>query len=39
MAAMAYVPVGNSPEECTEFFKAEMAKWSQVIKAAGIRAD
>jgi len=39
MAAMAYVPVGNSPEECTEFFKAEMAKWSKVIKAAGIRAD
>jgi len=39
MAAMAYVPVGNSPEECTEFFKAEIAKWSQVIKAAGIRAD
>jgi len=39
LAAMAYVPVGNSPEECTEFFKAEMAKWSKVIKDAGLRAD
>jgi tripartite-type tricarboxylate transporter receptor subunit TctC len=38
-AAMAYVPIGNSPQECTEFFKAEMAKWSKVIKAAGLRAD
>jgi tripartite-type tricarboxylate transporter receptor subunit TctC len=38
-AAMAYVPIGNSPEECTEFFKAEMAKWSKVIKAAGLRAE
>jgi tripartite-type tricarboxylate transporter receptor subunit TctC len=39
LAAMAYEPIGNSPEECTEFFKAEMAKWSKVIKAAGLRAD
>jgi len=39
LAAMAYVPVGNSPEECTAFFKAEMAKWSKVIKDAGLRAD
>jgi tripartite-type tricarboxylate transporter receptor subunit TctC len=38
-AAMAYVPIGNSPAECTEFFKAEMAKWSKVIKAAGLRAE
>jgi tripartite-type tricarboxylate transporter receptor subunit TctC len=38
-AAMAYEPIGNSPEECTAFFRAEMAKWSQVIKAAGLRAD
>jgi tripartite-type tricarboxylate transporter receptor subunit TctC len=37
LAAIAYDPIGNSPEECTEFFKAEMAKWSKVIKEAGIK--
>jgi tripartite-type tricarboxylate transporter receptor subunit TctC len=39
LAAMAYVPIGNSPDDCTAFFKSEMAIWSKVIKAAGIRAD
>jgi tripartite-type tricarboxylate transporter receptor subunit TctC len=39
LAAMAYVPIGSSPEECTAFFKAEMAKWSKVIKDAGLHAE
>ncbi len=39
LATMAYVPIGNSPEDCTAFFKSEMAIWSKVIKAAGLRAD
>jgi tripartite-type tricarboxylate transporter receptor subunit TctC len=39
LAAMAYVPIGNSPEECTAFFKAEMAKWGKVIKDAGLKAE
>jgi tripartite-type tricarboxylate transporter receptor subunit TctC len=39
LAVMAYVPIGSSPEECTAFFKAEMAKWSKVIKDAGLRAE
>jgi tripartite-type tricarboxylate transporter receptor subunit TctC len=39
LAAIAYVPVGNSPEECAAFFKAEMAKWGPIIKAAGLRAE
>jgi tripartite-type tricarboxylate transporter receptor subunit TctC len=39
LAAMAYTPIGNSPEECTAFFKAEMAKWSKVIKDAGLHAE
>jgi tripartite-type tricarboxylate transporter receptor subunit TctC len=39
LAAMAYVPIANSPEACTEFFKAEMAKWSKVIKDAGLHAE
>jgi tripartite-type tricarboxylate transporter receptor subunit TctC len=39
LAAMAYVPVGSSPEECAAFFKSEMAKWSKVIKDAGLKAE
>jgi len=39
LAAMAYVPIGNSPEQCAAFFKAEMAKWSVVIKDAGLKAE
>ncbi len=39
LAAMAYVPVGSSPEETTAFLKSEMAKWSKVIKDAGLKAE
>jgi tripartite-type tricarboxylate transporter receptor subunit TctC len=37
--ALGFEAVVNTPDECTAFFKAESAKWSKVIKAAGIRAD
>ena len=37
--ALAFEAVANTPEECNAFFKAESAKWSKVIKAAGLRAD
>jgi tripartite-type tricarboxylate transporter receptor subunit TctC len=39
LAAMAYVPIGSSPGECTKFFKAEISKWSKVIKDAGLAAE
>jgi tripartite-type tricarboxylate transporter receptor subunit TctC len=39
LAAMAYAPIGNSPEQCEEFFKSEMATWSKVIKDAGLHAE
>jgi tripartite-type tricarboxylate transporter receptor subunit TctC len=39
LAAMAYVPIGNSPEECEAFFKGEMDKWGKVIKDAGLKAE
>jgi tripartite-type tricarboxylate transporter receptor subunit TctC len=39
LAAMAYAPIGSSPEECTAFFKAEMEKWGKVIKDAGLKAE
>jgi tripartite-type tricarboxylate transporter receptor subunit TctC len=37
--ALGFEPIANTPEECADFFQREMAKWSKVIKAAGIRAD
>jgi tripartite-type tricarboxylate transporter receptor subunit TctC len=39
LAAMAYVPIGSSPQECTAFFKSEMAKWGAVIEEAGLKAE
>jgi tripartite-type tricarboxylate transporter receptor subunit TctC len=39
LTAMAYVPIGNSPEECEAFFKSEMATWGPVIKQAGLKAE
>jgi tripartite-type tricarboxylate transporter receptor subunit TctC len=39
LTAMAYVPIGNSPEECEAFFKSEMATWGPVIKEAGLKAE
>jgi tripartite-type tricarboxylate transporter receptor subunit TctC len=39
LAAMAYVPIGSSPQACADFFAAEMAKWGEVIKAAGLKAQ
>src|SRR5205823_6052552 len=32
-------PVGGSPEQAGQFLDAEMAKWAQVINAAGVKAD
>jgi tripartite-type tricarboxylate transporter receptor subunit TctC len=32
-------PVGGSPEQFGEFIKSEIAKWSKVIRAAGIKAE
>jgi tripartite-type tricarboxylate transporter receptor subunit TctC len=39
LAAMAYGGIGGSPEECTAFFKAEMAKWGKVIRDVGLKAE
>jgi len=39
LSAMAYVPIGNSPQECEAFFKSEMATWGPVIKEAGLKAE
>lgn len=39
LGAMASEAIASTPEECNEFFRTESAKWSKVIKLAGIRAD
>jgi tripartite-type tricarboxylate transporter receptor subunit TctC len=39
LAAMVYVPIGDSSEECTAFFKSEMDKWGKIIKDAGLKAE
>jgi len=32
-------PVGNTPEQAKRFLDAEVAKWSKVIAAAGVKAE
>jgi tripartite-type tricarboxylate transporter receptor subunit TctC len=32
-------PVGSSPEEFTAYLKADIARWSKLIKEAGIRGE
>jgi tripartite-type tricarboxylate transporter receptor subunit TctC len=39
LAAMAYAPIGSSPQECAAFFKSELAKWGPVIEQAGLKAE
>lgn len=33
------VPVGNTPEQFDAFIRAEMSKWSKIIREAGIKAE
>ena len=39
LKAFGMLPSSMSPAELGEYQKAEVAKWAQVIKAAGIKAD
>ena len=39
VAAMGGIPIGNSPEEFSAYLKADMARWSQVAKAAKVRVE
>jgi tripartite-type tricarboxylate transporter receptor subunit TctC len=36
LAARGATPKPSTPEEFTAFIKAELAKWSQVVKQAGV---
>jgi tripartite-type tricarboxylate transporter receptor subunit TctC len=39
LATLGFEPVGNTPEECAAQFKTEIAKWEEVIRQAGIKAQ
>ena len=32
-------PVGSTPEEFAKFMREEVARWAEVVKASGARAD
>ena len=38
-AAMGAEPVGNTPEQFTNFIKSEIAKWTRVVKESGAIVD
>lgn len=38
-AALGTEPVGSTPEACQQFLRAEIAKWTKVVKASGARVD
>lgn len=37
--AIGIDPVGNTPQQAGKFLDDEIAKWSKVIKAAGVKAE
>lgn len=39
MQDMAFTTVGDSPEEFTEFIKAEIEKWGRIIRELGLKAN
>ena len=38
-AKLGVTPVGSTPEELAAHVRAEIARWTRVVKAAGIKAD
>jgi tripartite-type tricarboxylate transporter receptor subunit TctC len=39
LIAQGYDPLANTPDEFSAYLRAEVAKWSKVIKARGMRVD
>ena len=39
MSELAFVPVGDTPEQFTAFIKAENAKWAKAVKDSGAKVD
>lgn len=36
---LAFVPVGDSPEQFSQFIQSEVASWAKVVKASGTKLD
>jgi tripartite-type tricarboxylate transporter receptor subunit TctC len=39
MSELAFLPVGDTPEQFTAFIKAENAKWAKAVKESGAKVD
>ena len=39
LSKMGIIASGNTPEEAGVFLRAEMAKWSEVVRASGAKVD
>ena len=39
LLAVGMEPISSTPEQFTEFVKAEIGKWAKVVKSAGIKPD
>jgi tripartite-type tricarboxylate transporter receptor subunit TctC len=39
LASQGAVPIGSTPEDCVKHMRAELTKWSKVVKDAGIKLD
>ena len=39
LASLGLVPVGGTPDALGEYLRAEIARWTKVVKAAGIKID
>ena len=39
LAAAGTDPLTSTPEEFADYIKREMAKWAEVIRKAGVKAD
>jgi len=39
LATLGYEPVASTPDECTALLRSEAAKWTKVIREAGIKGE
>lgn len=39
MSELGYIMIGSTPEQMTEMNKAEVARWTPIVKASGAKAD
>ena len=39
MSELAFIPVGDTPEQFTAFIKAENTKWAKAVKDSGAKVD